>query len=104
MAQGYLHVDLFVKVYVYKCVYCIVLDHLKVETSGDGDECAKASSGECGGVRILLRAGLLISMYHEACLIFLEAPVFVELIDVDPYVVEDLRFLLSDGGSINFKP
>ena len=35
MAGRYLHIDLFVKVRMYECVYRIVLDHLKVETSGD---------------------------------------------------------------------
>ena len=61
MAWRYLHIDLFVKVRVYECVYRIVLDHLEVKTSGDGHKGAETASGERGGVRILLRASLLVS-------------------------------------------
>ena len=61
MTRGHLHVDLLVKVCVYECVYRIVLDHLKVKTSGDSHEGAEAAAGECRGVRIRFRTGLLVS-------------------------------------------
>ena len=61
MAWRYLYVDLFVKVHVYECVYRIVLDHLEVKPSGDSHEGAETTAGERRGVRILLRAGLLVS-------------------------------------------
>ena len=52
MTQGHLYIDLLVKVYVYECVYHIILDHLKVKTSGDGHKGVEAIAGEYGGVYI----------------------------------------------------
>ena len=61
MTRGHLYIDLLVKVYVYKYVYRIILDHLNVKTSGDSHKGLEAAAGECGGVRIRFRAGLLVS-------------------------------------------
>ena len=82
---------------MYKYIYRIILDHLKVETSGDGHKGVEAAAGEYRGVRIRFRTGLLVSSNHEARLTLDEAPVFIEFVDVDPYIVEDLDLLLERG-------
>ena len=87
MAGRHLHIDLFVKVRVYEGIYGIVLNYFQVKTSGDSHESPEATSGQGRGIRILFGSGLLVSAYYKAHLIFLEAPVFIELIDVDLYTV-----------------
>ena len=104
MAWRHFHVDLFVKVRVYECVYRIVLDHLEIKTSGDGHKRSEAAACECRGVRIRFRTGLLVSSDYKACLTFDESAVFVEFVDVYLHAVENLHFLLSDRGPVDLKP
>src|SRR5947209_20465493 len=85
----HLHVHLFVKLRIHKCIDGVVLDEFEVEPCGNGDKCAEASSSQGRSVGTLSKVGgLLVTSDNKARLTFEETPVFIKFVEIYPHAIE----------------
>src|SRR3954447_12534294 len=104
MAWWHLHIYVFIKLRIHKCIDSIILDEFKIKPCGNCDESAEASSGKSCCIGILsIGASLLVTPDNKARLTFKETPVFIKLVEIYPHAIEDL-LLLRDRTMLDFDP